>query len=141
MALQIDHFGSINFAQLGPGTSFVHAEQLTIGTTQWTTETGSFAVSCAKSVRKRLMTISFEIPHEIEHALSSNGSDLSDEAREAFLVELYRQDRISHHQLTEALGLSRIETDGVLKRHKVSSGVTAEQMRIQAAGLRTAYTQ
>ena len=87
------------------------------------------------------MTIRFEIPHEIEHALSSNGSDLSGEAREAFLVELYRQDRISHHQLAEALGLSRIETDGVLKRHKVSSGVTAEQMRLQAAGLRNAYTQ
>ena len=87
------------------------------------------------------MTISFEIPHEIEHALSINGSDLNGEAREAFLVELYRQDRISHHQLTEALGLSRIETDGVLKRHKVSSGVTAEEMRLQAAALRTAHPQ
>jgi Uncharacterised protein family (UPF0175) len=87
---------------------------------------------------KHVMTISFEIPHEIERTLASNGSDLSDEAREAFLVELYRQDRISHHQLTEALGLSRIETDGVLKWHKVSSGVTAEEMRIQAAALRAA---
>jgi Uncharacterised protein family (UPF0175) len=41
------------------------------------------------------------------------------EAREAYLVELYRQDRITHHQLTQALGLSRLEGDGVLKRHKV----------------------
>jgi len=65
------------------------------------------------------MNISFEIPGEIEQELGGNGADISSEAREAFLVELYRQDRITHHQLAEALGLSRLETDGVLKRHKV----------------------
>jgi hypothetical protein len=84
------------------------------------------------------MTISFDIPQEIEQELRINGADLSGEAREAFLVELYRQDRITHHQLTEALGLSRLETDGVLKRHRISSGVTAEEMRAQAATLQEA---
>jgi hypothetical protein len=84
------------------------------------------------------MTIQFEIPHDIEQELGGNGADLNGEAREAFLVEHYRQDRISHHQLAEALGLSRLETEGVLKRHKVSSGVTAEEMRVQAAALRDA---
>ena len=84
------------------------------------------------------MNISFEIPPDIEQELRTNGADLSCEAREAFLVELYRQDRITHHQLTEALGLSRLETNGVLKRHKVSSGVTSEEMRVQAAALRDA---
>jgi hypothetical protein len=79
------------------------------------------------------MRIQFEIPHDIEQELGGNGVDLSGEAREAFLVELYRQDRIAHHQLAEALGLSRLETEAVLKRHKVSSGVTAEKMRAQAA--------
>jgi predicted HTH domain antitoxin len=82
------------------------------------------------------MTIHFEIPHDIEQEVSTNGADLNGEAREAFLVELYRQDRITHYQLAEALGLSRLETEGVLKRHKVSSGVTAEEMRAQAAALR-----
>ena len=84
------------------------------------------------------MNISFEIPGEIEQELSNNRADLNGEAREAFLVELYRQDRISHHQLAEALGLSRLETEGVLKLHKVSSGITAEEMRAQAAALRDA---
>jgi predicted HTH domain antitoxin len=84
------------------------------------------------------MTISFEIPHDIEQDLSTDGADLNGEAREAFLVELYRQERITHHQLAEALGLSRLETEGVLKRHTVSSGVTAEEMRAQAAALRNA---
>jgi predicted HTH domain antitoxin len=84
------------------------------------------------------MTIHFEIPHDIEQELGGNGADLNGEAREAFLIELYRQDRITHHQLAEALGLSRLETQGVLKRHKVSSGVTVEEMRAQAAALRDA---
>ncbi len=43
------------------------------------------------------MTISFELPQDIEHELSTNGADLYGEAREAFLVELYRLDRITHH--------------------------------------------
>jgi predicted HTH domain antitoxin len=77
------------------------------------------------------MNISFEIPLEIEQELRTNETDLSGEAREAFLVDLYRQDRISYHQLTEALGLSRLETDGVLKRHKVSSGPTLEELRAE----------
>ena len=51
-------------------------------------------------------------------------------------MNLYREDRITHHQLAAALGLSRLEAEGVLKRHKVSSGVTAEEMVPQAAALR-----
>ena len=82
------------------------------------------------------MTIQFEIPHDIEREIGGHCTDANGEAREAFLVELYRQDRISHHQLAEALGLGRLETEGLLKRHKVSSCVTAEEMRAQAAALR-----
>jgi hypothetical protein len=81
------------------------------------------------------MNISFEIPSDIVQDLCTNGADLNDEAREVFLVELYRLDRITHHQLAEALGLSRLETEGVLKRHKVSLGITAEEMRAQVAAL------
>ena len=84
------------------------------------------------------MTISFEIPPQIAHELRADGADLGREAKEAFLVELYRQDRIAHHQLAEALGLDRYETDGVLKRHKVSPGLSAEEIRAQAAALRDA---
>jgi predicted HTH domain antitoxin len=84
------------------------------------------------------MTIAFEIPSDIERELRTDGADLSREAKEAFLVELYRQEKIAHHQLAEALGLDRYETDGVLKRHKVSPGVTAEEMRAQATALRDA---
>jgi len=84
------------------------------------------------------MYISFEIPQSIEQELRTNGADINGEAREAYLVELYRQDRITHHQLTEALGLSRLETDGVLKRHKVSPGPTLEELRAEIGSLRDA---
>jgi hypothetical protein len=38
----------------------------------------------------------------------------------------------------DALGLDRYETDGVLKRHKVAPGVSAEEIRARAAALRDA---
>ncbi len=84
------------------------------------------------------MSISFEIPQDIEQELRTNGLDMNREAKEAYLVNLYREDRISHRQLGEALGLSRYETDGVLKRYKVSPSVTAEEMRAQATALKDA---
>ena len=87
------------------------------------------------------MSISFTIPQDLEEQLRTGGSDLSGRAREAFLVDLYRDDQITHHQLAEALGLSRLETEAVLKRHQVSSGVTAEEMRAQAAALRDALRE
>ncbi len=84
------------------------------------------------------MSISFEIPQDIEQELRANDLDMNREAKEAYLVNLYCEDRISHRQLGEALGLSRYETDGVLKRYKVSPNVTAEEMRAQATALKDA---
>jgi predicted HTH domain antitoxin len=84
------------------------------------------------------MNISFEIPQDIERDVRTNGVDMNREAKEAYLVNLYREERISHHQLADALGLSRYETDGVLKRYKVSPNVTAQEMRAQAIALRDA---
>jgi hypothetical protein len=42
---------------------------------------------------------------------------------------------IPHYHLEAALGLSRLETEGVLTPHKVSSGVTAEEMQAKATAL------
>ena len=65
------------------------------------------------------MTITFELPRQIEDELRRGVSNLDHLAKEAVLVELYRQQRLSHHELAEALGLNRFETDGLLKRHRV----------------------
>jgi predicted HTH domain antitoxin len=82
------------------------------------------------------MSVRFELPQDLEHELRARGVDPDREARELYLVELYREDWITHHQLAQALGLDRLETEAVLKRHQVSSGVTAEEMQAQAAALR-----
>lgn len=82
------------------------------------------------------MSISFDIPKDIEHQLRTAGADLNREAKEAFLVELYRQHKISHRQLGEMLDLERYETDGLLKKHNVGLGISPEQMRAEAAALR-----
>lgn len=84
------------------------------------------------------MTITFELPRDLELEVRSKGLDLNNEAKVAFLIDLYRRDRIMHRQLGEALGLSRYETDGILKRHGVSPNVSLEEMETQAAALRDA---
>ena len=66
------------------------------------------------------MAIRFEIPCEIELMLRQELEDLDQAAKEAALVELYRQEKLTHHELSSALGLDRFETDAVLKRHNVT---------------------
>ena len=84
------------------------------------------------------MTISFELPQDFEQQIRMNGADLDREARELFLVELYRQHKISQHQLAEALGLSRVEADGVLKKHEVWFELSPEELAAEAVSLREA---
>ena len=82
------------------------------------------------------MTISFEIPEEIEEQLRSTGTDPNRTAKESLLVELYRQKQITHYQISQALGLSRYEVDGLLKRHDVPLDLSIEEFRTDAASLR-----
>jgi hypothetical protein len=82
------------------------------------------------------MTIRFAIALDIERTIRTEGSDPSREAREVYLVELYRRRTISHRQLGDALGLDRFETDGVLKKHNVGLGISIEEMRAEADALR-----
>lgn len=73
------------------------------------------------------MAVSFELPPDIEQALRRQVADLDQVAKEAALVELYRRDRITAYELAQALGLSRLETEAVLKRHNVSEDLPTEQ--------------
>ena len=73
------------------------------------------------------MLVTFELPNNIERRLRQLG-DLDQVAKEATLVELYRQENLTHHELAQALGLSRIELDEVLKKHNVTEDLmTIEQ--------------
>jgi predicted HTH domain antitoxin len=82
------------------------------------------------------MTVVLELPSDIEKVLRSSGTDPSRAAKESLLVELYRQRQITHHQLGQALDLSRYEVDGVLKRHGVPLDLSAEELHAEIDSLR-----
>ncbi len=82
------------------------------------------------------MTISFNLPPQIERILRELGGEPNVFAKQAALVELYRLRRITHHQLGEALGISRLETDAVLKRHDVPLDLSVDDFREELDALR-----
>ena len=69
------------------------------------------------------MSIRFDLPASVEDHLRRALADLDVVVKEAVFVGLYRQGRITHHQLGLSLGLEGHETDGLLKRHKVIEDV------------------
>jgi predicted HTH domain antitoxin len=75
------------------------------------------------------MAVKIQIPAEVELRLRAEDPDLEATAREAMLLELYRQDKLSHHELSQAMGLDRFETEGLLKRHGVTEDLpTAHEL-------------
>ncbi|MGA2584745.1 MAG: UPF0175 family protein [Tepidisphaeraceae bacterium] len=65
------------------------------------------------------MPVTIQLPADIERDLRRRLGDLDQAAKEAMLVELFRQDLLSQHHLGLALGLDRFETEALLKRHNV----------------------
>jgi hypothetical protein len=83
------------------------------------------------------MTVSFQLPDSIENHLRRDLSDLDRFAKEAALVELYRQEKLTHHELATALSLDRFETELLLKRYRVTDDcLTLEEYDEQLATLR-----
>ncbi|MEX2318135.1 MAG: UPF0175 family protein [Pirellulales bacterium] len=75
------------------------------------------------------MAVTIQLPAEVEQSLRAQSPDLDAEGKEAMLVELYRQERLTHYELSQALGLDRFETDAILKKHKVTIDLpTAEEL-------------
>jgi hypothetical protein len=74
-------------------------------------------------VRKQqgtIMAVTIQLPPALEQHLRHDVRDLDAEAKEALLVSLYRQGKLSHLALCEALGLDRIETEQILHKHHVT---------------------
>ena len=80
------------------------------------------------------MAISIQLPSDIEQYLREEVANLDQAAKEALLVDFYRQERLSHQQLSRALGLSRFETDAVLKRHEAYYDLSAQDMAREGKG-------
>jgi hypothetical protein len=73
------------------------------------------------------MAVVVELPADVERRLRAETSDLDREGKEAMLVELYRQQKLARQELSEALGISRLETDEVLKRHNVTEDLPTNE--------------
>jgi predicted HTH domain antitoxin len=75
------------------------------------------------------MSVTIQLPIELETILRGQLGDLDQAAKEALLLELYRQEHVSHHELSQALGLDRFATDALLKKHNVTEDLpTAEEL-------------
>jgi hypothetical protein len=75
--------------------------------------------------------ISFDIPDSIDEQIRRVIPNLDDAAKEAFLVDLYRQGRLFHSEFANALGIPRYDADGVLQRHGVVDELTVEDLNEQ----------
>jgi predicted HTH domain antitoxin len=69
------------------------------------------------------MPVTIELPPAVEAALRRELPNLDEQAKELLVVSLFREGKLTHHEVSTILGLSRYETDGVLKNHGVVEDV------------------
>jgi hypothetical protein len=81
------------------------------------------------------LNIDIALTPAAEHEIRVGNPDLEQIAKEAFLVELYRQHKLRHKQLAEALGLNRWKTEEVLHHYGVVDATPADLDR-EDAGIR-----
>ncbi|MFZ3332044.1 MAG: UPF0175 family protein [Candidatus Acidiferrales bacterium] len=74
-----------------------------------------------KSGRAKLhdMEVILHIPDDVAKRLAAAGGDVSRRALEALALEGYRERALTLFQVSEMLGLSRVETEDFLGRHHV----------------------
>jgi predicted HTH domain antitoxin len=72
------------------------------------------------------MEVTLRIPDDVAQKLSAAGGDVSRRALEALALEGYREQALTLYQVSEMLGLSRVETEDFLGKHHVPLSVIGE---------------
>jgi hypothetical protein len=72
------------------------------------------------------MSVTFDLPQDLEQSLRRALGDLGQAANQAALVELYRQGHIAQRDLSRALGWSRLEVEALLEQHGVVEDLSTE---------------
>ncbi len=72
------------------------------------------------------MEVTLRIPDDVAKRLLADGVDVSRRALEALALEGYREQTLTLYQVSEMLGLSRVETEDFLGRHHVPLAVMDE---------------
>jgi predicted HTH domain antitoxin len=70
--------------------------------------------------------VTLHIPDHIAKRLSAAGTDVSRRALEAIALESYSEQALTLYQVSEMLGLSRVETEDFLGQHHVPLAVIGE---------------
>ncbi len=68
------------------------------------------------------LNVKLDLPADLVEKLCRETPNLDADVKEAYLLELFRRGKLSHYELSRALGLDRFETVAWLKRHKVFAG-------------------
>lgn len=88
------------------------------------------------------MPIQFDLPQILEDRLRNDLGNLSTVGKEAMLVELYRQGRVSHHEFSQALNISRFEAEEVLKCHNVTEDlIRPDEFSRELSSLKSLLTE
>jgi predicted HTH domain antitoxin len=75
------------------------------------------------------VNVTLEFPSDLEARIRQESPSLEADVREAFVLELFRQGRLTHYELSKVLGLDRFETDALLKRRNIfEGGLTMEDL-------------
>jgi hypothetical protein len=72
------------------------------------------------------MDVILRIPDDVARMLAAAGGDVSHRALEALALEGYRDQTLTVYQVSEMLGLSRVEAEDFLGQHHVSLSVIGE---------------
>ena len=72
------------------------------------------------------MEVTLRIPDDVARRLSAAGGDVSRRALEALALEGYREQTLTLYQVSEMLGLSRVETEDFLGQHHLPLSVIGE---------------
>ncbi len=84
------------------------------------------------------MAVTIDISAEAETLLKREWSDLNRAARDALVIESYRQGKLSLGQCSEILGTSFAETEAFLRSRGVDLGVTMQDVEDDLNCLRKA---
>jgi len=82
------------------------------------------------------MSVCINLPSALEAQFRRDVLDLDQTAKETLLVDLYRRGTITHHELSESLGIQRFQVEELLLCYGVIEDLpTAESVLQQAAEL------
>ena len=72
------------------------------------------------------MAVTIELPQTVEDSIRQTLPNLDELAKEILLVTLYREGKLTHHEFATAMGVTRYEADGILKRHHVTEDLITQ---------------